>query len=115
MVKGAAQEESETPLGVVRSFGVAAHFLSEGDSRLDATTYAAEAFAALSDLERSGFPLTTVGEAVERIYHPTENQPRSNFKRIWVKAGEGPPFLTGKQLTFFRPDREKFISERVKK
>jgi type I restriction enzyme, S subunit len=99
----------------VRNFTLRSRWLCAEDSRFDATTYSREAFEALRILEASGITLKPLASFVRRVYHPTENQPRSNFKRIWVKAGQGVPFLTGKQLFFFRPDREKYVSEKMPK
>jgi len=99
----------------VRNCEVPSRWLFEEDSRFDATTYAQEGYESLRILEQSRFRKVPLGSLVGRVYHPTENQARSNFKRIWVNAGEGPPFLTGKQLFFFRPDREKFLSRKMTK
>jgi len=111
----AAVREYAPKLAEARIFEVPSHWLSEGDSRFDATIYAKEGYESLRVLEQSRFRTVPLGALVGRVYHPTENQPRSNFKRIWVKAGEGPAFLTGKQLFFFRPDREKFLSRKMTK
>lgn len=111
----ATEDANERTLGEVRSFSLSSRFLAEGDHRFDAKVYAQESFAKLSALERTGVPLEPLSARVAHIYHPTENQPRSSFKRVWVKAEEGYPFLTGKQLTFFRPEKLKFISRHVPK
>jgi len=52
---------------------------------------------------------------VERVFHPTASQPRSNFKRIWVGEGHGVPFLTGRQLFAFRPEAEKHLAASMPK
>jgi type I restriction enzyme S subunit len=98
-----------------RHFVAESRWIVENDYRFDATTYAEEAFEALRSLDQCGYPKGYVGDLVGRVYHPTENQPRSNFKRIWADRANGVPFLTGKQLFYFRPDRDKFISIRMKK
>jgi type I restriction enzyme S subunit len=99
----------------VRHFSVSSKWLYETDVRFNATTYAEEVYVALSTLEKCGYIKAPLSSLVGRVYHPTENQPRSNFKRIWVKEDQGEPFLTGKQLFFFRPDKEKYISRRMPK
>ena len=99
----------------IRHFSINSRWLLDGDSRFDATTYSKEVYAALDALDECKYPKQSLSELVRRVYHPTENQPRSNFKRIWVKQGEGPAFLTGKELFFFRPDRERFISPSMPK
>ena len=96
-------------------FAIKSRWVMVDDCRFDAKTYADEGYEALRILETSGCETRKLETFVGRVYHPTESQPRSNFKRIWVGPGEGLPFLTGKQLFYFRPDREKFISERMRK
>jgi len=107
--------DSEAWYPAVRQFSVGSKWIHETDHRFNASTYAQEVYLALRSLENCPFPKQPLSSFVGRVYHPTENQPRSNFKRIWVKMGEGAPFLTGKQLFFFRPDRDKFVSRRMPK
>lgn len=100
----------------VRQFSIGSRWLYEdSDLRLDASTYAQEAYEALRLLEKCPYEKVALGSVVKRVYHPTENQARSNFKRIWTKEGEGLPFLTGKQLFSLRPDKEKFVSRKMQK
>ena len=99
----------------VRNFSICSKFLYEEDMRLGATTYSQEYYAALQVIESCRYSKADLWTLVGRVYHPTENQARSNFKRVWVKRGEGPPFLTGRQLFFFRPDQNKFIARKMKK
>lgn len=97
-------------------FSIGSKWLYEdSDLRLDASTYAQEAYEALRLLENCPFEKVELGSGVRKVYHPTENQARSNFKRIWTKENKGVPFLTGKQLFFLRPDKEKFVSRKMKK
>lgn len=99
----------------VRQFAVLSKFLYEDDCRFDATTYSQDYYVALHLVEACRFNKVFLKTAVGRIYHPTESQPRSNFKRIWATRGEGPPFLTGRQLFFFRPEKGRFLSRRMEK
>jgi type I restriction enzyme S subunit len=99
----------------VQHFSIGSKWLYEEDCRFDAKNYAQEVYGALDILNRCPYSKVILGNIVGQVYHPTENQARSNFKRIWVKPGEGPPFLTGKQLFFLRPEREKFISSTMPK
>jgi len=96
-------------------FSLSAKWLLDGDHRFDATAYAQGAIHALDLIEKTHCIKTPLGKCVTRIYHPTENQPRSNFRRIWVDAANGTAFLSGRQLFHFRPDVEKFISNRLPK
>lgn len=100
----------------VRQFSIGSKWLYEDtDLRLDASTYAQEAYEALRILENCPYEKVDLGTVVKRVYHPTENQARSNFKRIWTKEDKGIPFLTGKQLFFLRPEKLKFVSRKMEK
>src|SRR5690349_1531223 len=100
----------------VKTLTLGSRWLSEGDSRFDATAYAAGAFAALDAIERCGLLSSPLGICVGHIEHPTQNQPRSNFKRIWVKdSSHGFPFVSGRELRHFRLPRERFVSRSVPK
>lgn len=99
----------------VRYSSVQSHLFKDEDFRLDALTYtqeAAEAMRVLTSYPQGTEPL---GNLTGRIYHPTESQPRSNFKRIWADSKEGIPFLAGRQLLFFRPKSDKYVSRRMPK
>jgi type I restriction enzyme S subunit len=99
----------------VRYSSVQSHLFKDEDFRLDAVTYtqeAAEAMRVLTSYQQGTEPL---GNLTGQIYHPTESQPRSNFKRIWADSKEGVPFLTGRQLVFFRPSSDKYVSRRMPK
>jgi type I restriction enzyme, S subunit len=98
-----------------RVFPIPSRWLRGGDSRFDAASYSEAGFDAFGLLQRTHAPLEAFGTLVARIYHPTESQARSNFKRIWVERERGVPFLTGKQLFFFRPDRAAFVSPSMPK
>ena len=88
----------------VRQTTVSSSWLKEEDYRLDASTYAQEAAEALRVLKTFVLGTERLDALTGRIYHPTENQARSNFKRMWADERSGVPFLTGRQILFFRPD-----------
>lgn len=96
-------------------FTLSAKWLMEGDRRFDATAYASGAIHALDLIEKTSVIKTPLSRCVSRIYHPTENQPRSNFRRIWVDKEHGTPFLSGRQLFHFRPEVDKYISNKLPK
>lgn len=96
-------------------FSIGSRFLNEGEFRFDAKSYAEGAFRALHAIEACPYKKDFLGNLVSRAYHPTENQARSNFKRIWVKEGEGVPFLTGRGLFFLRPEKKHFLSPKMPK
>ncbi len=100
----------------LKTLTLGSRWLSEGDSRFDATAYEAGAFAALDAIERCGVLSSPLSICVGGIQHPTQNQPRSNFKRIWVRdIVHGFPFVSGRQLLHFRLPRERFVSRSVPK
>lgn len=92
---------------------VNSHWLHRNDDRLDATAYSDGAISALIKIESSGLKTRKLGECVGDIFHPTDSKSRSHFKRIWSSREKGIPFLTGKQLFFFRPARTKFVSKKM--
>jgi type I restriction enzyme S subunit len=99
----------------VRHFSIGSKWLYEEDSRLDATTYAEGAFFILEEIETCNFPKDSFGNLCGTIWHPVQNQARSNFKRIYTKPEHGVPFVSSRNM-FFLPQRpEKFLSRRMKK
>lgn len=96
-------------------FSLSAKWLLDGEQRFDATAYAHGAIHALDLIEKAPVIKTRLARCVSRIYHPTENQPRSNFRRIWVDAHHGTPFLSGRQLFHFRPEINRYISNQLPK
>ena len=96
-------------------FGVSARSLFSGDHLLQARSYAAGALRARTEIKSCGLPVSPLGDCVEAIFHLTQNQARSNFKRIWADEGEGPPFLTPSEMFFFRPERTRFLSRDMHK
>lgn len=96
-------------------FGVSSTSLFSGDYLLQARSYAAGAVRARNEIESCGLPVSPVGDCVEAMFHLTQNQARSNFKRIWADRGEGPPYLTPSMMFFFRPERTRFLSHDMPK
>jgi hypothetical protein len=86
----------------VHQFSLGTRWLNEGDQRLDAAFYGDEGFAARRVLEECGFEVKKLGDVTARIFHLTEGQARSHFKRIYATPRMGVPFLTAKEL-FFLP------------
>jgi type I restriction enzyme S subunit len=117
MPNTAITETRTIPLGdPLKTLSLGSRWLSEGDSRLDATAYAAGSFAALDAIERCGLLSSPFNICVGGIQHPTQNQPRSNFKRIWVDdIVHGFPFVSGRELLHFRLPQERFVSRSVPK
>jgi type I restriction enzyme, S subunit len=99
----------------VHQFSLGTRWLNEGDQRLDAAFYGDEGFAARRVLEECGFEVKKLGDVTARIFHLTEGQARSHFKRIYATPGMGVPFLTAKELFFFRPPSRRFLSRKMEK
>lgn len=99
----------------VSHFSIGSHWLYDEDSRLDATTYASGAFFALDAIEACRYPKESIGEQCGTIWHPVQNQARSNFKRIYTKPEHGVPFVSSKDMFFLPLRPERFLSRRMPK
>lgn len=91
----------------VRYFLVHAHWLTEGDLRLDASYHADEAVRARRILEESGFQLKELQErdVTQEIY----NLPR--FKRIYTTNPDlGYPFLSASETFMFRLPTNRWLA-----
>jgi type I restriction enzyme S subunit len=104
-----------TELPDVRHFSIGSRWLNKEDNRLDATSYTKGAFLALDAIEACKAPKTTLGELCGTIWHPVQNQARTNFKRIYTGRDHGVPFVSSREMFFLplRPDR--FLSKKMPK
>jgi hypothetical protein len=82
---------------------------SELQGRLDATFYNQEAVHALAALKASGMRTQRLGDVTERVFMPTR------FKRNYVSAVHGVPFLQGSHVVQFRPADLKYLSKAAHK
>jgi hypothetical protein len=82
---------------------------SEHQGRLDATFYNQEAVHALAALKASGMKTQRLGDITERVFMPTR------FKRNYVTAEHGIPFLQGSHVVQFRPADLKYLSKAAHK
>jgi type I restriction enzyme S subunit len=81
---------------------------SEG-LRLDASYYANEAREAEKVLQKSGYTLEPLGNLTKDIFN------LHRFRRVWVQDPEyGYPYLSPRELLYFKPPRERFISKQTK-
>lgn len=110
LVKPSAEYELD-----VSHFSIGSHWLYDDDCRLDATTYASGAFSALDAIEDCLHPKESIGSQCGTIWHPVQNQARSNFKRIYTKPGLGVPFVSSKDMFFLPLRPERFLSRRMLK
>lgn len=89
----------------VESFSAPLSWLKRTDElRLDASFYNPRVAEAISILQRSGLQLASLASVTKRIFIP----PR--FKRIYVDAAHGVPFLQGSHVVHFQPADIKFLS-----
>lgn len=98
-----------------QTFTINAASYAEGDHLLQASAYAEGALKAIDAIERCRLPVSTIGSETGRIYHLTENQARSNFKRIWVDEGCGEPYLSPREAFLFRSEMSRFLSPLMEK
>ena len=90
----------------VEHFSLSARLLAESDDlRMDASFYNPLVLRAIETLERSGMKLHKLNSVTSRIFIP----PR--FKRIYVDAAYGIPFLQGSHVVHFQPADVKFLSK----
>lgn len=94
---------------------IPAHWLYVDEQRLDGGYYANEAVTAFHILRDGQFTVKTLKELGVTAYHPTQSQPRSNFKRILTTREQGTPFLSAGQMYDFRPTINKYLSSAMKK
>lgn len=77
---------------------------SEAQGRLDATFYNRGVVHAVAALKASGMKTRRLGDITERVFMPTR------FKRTYVSAEHGIPFLQGSHVIQFRPADIKYLS-----
>jgi type I restriction enzyme S subunit len=99
----------------VKHFSVSSRWIFEDDSRLDATTYSAGAFQALDAIEACRFEKRSLGSLCGTIWHPVQNQARSNFKRIYTSEEHGVPFVSSRDMFFYPLRPARFLSRRMSK
>lgn len=84
---------------------VPAHWLYQGENRLDGSYYTAEANAALRAVNDSGFEVRALEKLTEPLWYP------GRFKRIYAKnPADGTPFLTASEMLQFRPTSTDFLA-----
>lgn len=94
----------------VEQFAVSSATVADGNNlRLDATYYNPHAAWVLSTLDTYMMDVQPLGDVTERVFMP----PR--FKRTYVDADHGVPFLQGSHVVQFRPADLKFLSRAATK
>ncbi len=84
---------------------VPAHWVYQGENRLDAGYYTAEANAALRAVNDCGFVVQPLEKLTEPLYYP------GRFKRVYAKNPEnGTPFLTASEMLQFRPTSAEYLA-----
>ncbi|HSH58268.1 MAG TPA: hypothetical protein VK988_01250 [Acidimicrobiales bacterium] len=89
----------------VETFSVSSALLFDSATRrLDASFYDAAVIEAIGALEASGMALTPIRDLTERVFIP------NRFKRNYVDADHGVPFLQGSHIIQFRPDDVRYLA-----
>lgn len=83
---------------------IGSSWLYRAEMRLDAGNYGSVTMEAYRRLESSGLALKPLGEVTDRIFIP----PR--FKRVYVDADHGVPFLQGTHLPQLKATDVKYLS-----
>lgn len=84
---------------------VPAHWLYQGEYRLDGGYYTAEANAAFRAVNDCGFEVQALEKLTEPLWYP------GRFKRIYAKnPTDGTPFLTASEMLQFRPASTEFLA-----
>lgn len=83
---------------------VPAHWLYDGEQRLDAGYYAQQASRALRTVVDCGLDIEKLGKLADADYP-------GRFKRIYASSEkDGVPFLTASEMLQFRPTSEKYLA-----
>ncbi len=84
---------------------IPAHWLYQGENRLDGGYYTAEANAAFRAVNDCGFAIRELEKLTEPLWYP------GRFKRIYAKnPADGTPFLTASEMLQFRPTSTDFLA-----
>lgn len=84
---------------------IPAHWLYQGENRLDGGYYTAEANAAFRAVNDCGFEVQTLEKVTAPIWYP------GRFKRIYAKnPADGTPFLTASEMLQFRPTSTEYLA-----
>jgi type I restriction enzyme S subunit len=89
----------------IEAFAVPSNLVSADSARrLDATFYNRGVVRAFAALKASGMETRRLRDVTERVFMPTR------FKRTYVSADHGVPFLQGSHVVQFRPADVKYLS-----
>jgi type I restriction enzyme, S subunit len=84
---------------------VSAHWLADGEQRLDGGYYAQEVAAAFRIIRDCGLEVKRLEHLTKTLWYP------GRFKRIYAKTKkDGTPFLTASEMLQFRPTSEEFLA-----
>ncbi len=85
---------------------VPAHWLYQGENRLDGGYYTAEANAALRAVNDRGFEVQTLGKVTKDIFV------LDRFRRVYARdKSSGWPYLSASEALDFRPHSERYIAK----
>ena len=95
----------DTPSADLQHFALPlSSLLQSSELRMDASHFDPAVIEAINALYESGMRVESLGSLVDRVFMP------SRFKRVYVDADEGIPFLQGSHVVHFRPDDVKYLS-----
>lgn len=94
----------------IKWLAISASYILQDDCRLDASAYSIEKFDALQKINSCKQIKSNLGSLCGTIWHPVQNQARSNFKRIYTHRDHGDPYVGSREMFFFPLRPEKFLS-----
>src|SRR5687768_9801520 len=68
------------------------------DVRLDAGRFEENGFLVEEALKASDLNVVRLAKLCGTMWHPVQNQARSNFKRIYTRPEHGTPFLSSRSM-----------------
>lgn len=95
------------------TFSVRSRWLYESDSRVDASNYATGALDALRVIHECALPTAQLGVIASKIWHPVQNQARSNFRRVYTRPQFGVPFVGSRSMLELPMRVERHLSRRI--
>jgi type I restriction enzyme, S subunit len=94
---------------------VASSWVEEADARLDAGHYGESWYEGIEALEHSGLQLQELGKLCGRMWHPVQDQARSNFKRVYTEPQYGIPFVSSRDMFWLPLRPHRFLSKLMPK
>lgn len=97
------------------TFTVSSRWIYQDDSRIDAGPYSTAPYHALEVINKSSLLKSDLGSLCGTIWHPVQNQARSNFKRIYTSPEHGRAFVGSREMFSLPLRPEKHLSYSIPK